>query len=353
MFNRPTLQQIIARVAADLEAQLPGADARLRRQVLTVLGRTLSGAVHGLYGYLDYLALQILPDTADTDHLERWSAIWGLTRKPAASAVGIVTLTGTDATVIQAGTLLQRADGAEYATDAEGVIAGGAVDLAVTAEIAGTAGNADAGTGLTLLNPIAGVNSVGASAAGLSGGAEAETDASLRSRLLERLQSPPHGGAAADYEAWALAVAQVTRAWCFPLNRGAGTVDLYFVCDDLATIIPDAAKVAEVQAYIDTLRPVTADFQAKAPAAEPLNFTLQVVPATAAVQAAVEAELRDLLLREALPGDGLDQGTILLSHIREAISAAAGETDYTLTAPVANVVPAAGGIVTFGAITWV
>ena len=90
-----------------------------------------------------------------------------------------------------------------------------------------------------------------------------------------------------------------------------------------------------------------ARFPVVAPTAVPLNFTIAVTPNTAAVKAAVEAELRDLIRREAVPG-----GTLLLSHIREAISLAAGETNYTMTAPSADVALTLGQLTTFGAITW-
>ena len=352
-FNRPDLKTLIDRVLADIESQLPGVDARLRRTVVNALGKTLAGAVHGLYGYLAYLSAQILPDTADAEHLARWASVWGISRKAASAAEGTITFTGADDTTIPAGTLLQRSDGAEYAVAADATIVAGQATAEVAAVIAGAAGNVSGGS-LTLINPIAGVTAQATiGAQGLAGGADAESDDSLRERLLGRIQAPPHGGATFDYERWATEVPGVTRAWCFPLNRGDGTVDVYIVCDDQeGTIIPSVETVAAVQAYIDARRPVTADFLAVAPTAHQLNLTIAVAPATAAVRAAVEAELRDLLLREAEPGDGLNGGTILLSHLREAISLAAGETDHTLIAPVANVVPAAGHIVTLGAITW-
>ena len=66
-----------------------------------------------------------------------------------------------------------------------------------------------------------------------------------------------------------------------------------------------------------------------------------------AVKAAVEAELTDLLRREAEPS-----GTILLSHIREAVSIAAGETNYTMTAPAADVTHTTAQMATMGTITW-
>lgn len=353
-FSRPTLKLIIDRILADIESQLPGVDAKLRRTLVNAVGKSLAGAVHGLYGYLDFLALQILPDTAEAEYLARWATVWGINRKPAAAAGGSVTFTGTNGTTVPAGTLLQRSDGTEFETAADATIAGGSVSAEVTAVVAGAGGNTAATSTLSLINPIAGINAQATVAVdGLTGGSDEENDDSLRSRLLARVQEPPHGGATFDYEAWARAVPGVTRAWCFPLNRGAGTVDVYFVCDDQeGTIIPEPETVDTVQDYIDVLRPVTADFLAVAPTAHPLDLTITLTPPTAAVQAAVEAEIEDLLLREAIPGDGLDGGTILLSHLREAISLAAGETDHVLVSPVADVVPSAGHIVVPGAITW-
>jgi len=353
-FNRSSLSDIVNRCRANIESRLPGADARLRRRVLSVLADTMAGAVNGLYGYLDYLSKQSLADQAEAEYLDRHASLFGLTRKAASSATGTVTATGTDASTIPAGTLLQRSAGAEYTVDIDGTIAAGSVDIAVTAVAAGIAGNCAAATTINLVNPIAGIdNDMIVDASGLGGGAEQESDEALRARVLLRKRQPPHGGASFDYINWALEVSGVTRAWCFPLNRGNGTVDVYFATDDdPGGLIPDAAKVTEVQNYIDALRPVTADFQALAPTASPINFTIQLAPATAAVRAAVAAELTDLLQREAEPGDGLDLGTIKLSHIREAISIATGETDHDLTAPAADVVPAAGHICTMGAITW-
>jgi uncharacterized phage protein gp47/JayE len=209
------------------------------------------------------------------------------------------------------------------------------------------AGNRVAGQSLSLVSPIAGVSAT-ALAGDLVGGADLEDDDALRVRLLARIQNPPQGGAAADYIAWALQVPGVTRAWCYPEEMGIGTVTVRFVRDNDASPIPDAGEVAAVQTAIDAHRPVTAHVTVVAPTAAPLNFGIQALtPNTADVQAAVQAELQDLLLREAVPG-----GTILLSHIRAAISAATNETDYVLLSPTANVTNPAGSMSTMGAITW-
>ena len=71
------------------------------------------------------------------------------------------------------------------------------------------------------------------------------------------------------------------------------------------------------------------------------------------MRAVVEAELEDLLTREGEVDDGSGSGTILLSHIREAISVATGETDHTLTAPAADVTFSLGEIAVMGTVTWV
>jgi uncharacterized phage protein gp47/JayE len=78
-----------------------------------------------------------------------------------------------------------------------------------------------------------------------------------------------------------------------------------------------------------------------------VDYTIALTPNTQAVKDAVTAELADLHRREAAPGT-----IFLLSHIKEAISIAAGETNHVLTVPSADITPATGAIPTLGTITW-
>lgn len=346
-YDRPSLSDLIARIRADLLSRLT-ADDVLRRADTEVQARVLAGTAHGLYGYIEWLAEQLIYDTAESDYLERWASIWGIARKAAATASGTVTFAVEAGAVIESGTVLQSLDGAQYETTAEATVSGTSATAPVEAVEAGEAGNRDAGQALLLVSPIVGVQST-ATAGELSGGSDEEEDDSLRARLLTRIQTPPQGGAKSDYVTWALEVSGVTRAWCYPLELGLGTVTLRFVRDDDADPIPSAEEVATVQAYIDALRPVTAQLTVAAPIAQPLNFTISgLIPASSTVRAAVEAELADLILREAEPG-----GTLLLSHIRAAISAAADESDHVLVSPTADVACATGYMTTMGAVTWV
>lgn len=351
-FARPTLQQLLDRIQADIESRLPGTDPRLRQSLLGIVARAHAGATHGLYGALDYLARQVLPSTCtDEDIFALHASWWGVPRNLAAQAKGNVTFTGTDGSVIDAGTTLQRSDGVQYTTDAEATISSGSATAAVTAVDGGQSTNATAGQKLTLVSPIAGVRSSATIAAGgLVGGADIETIDAWRERLRQRVQNRPQGGAATDYETWALEVEGVTRVWVMPLWLGLGTVGVFITRDDDASPIPDAGEVAAVQAYIDERRPVTAAVTVYAPTAVPVDMTISLNPNTSAVQLAVTAELQDLFRRQDVE-DGAGSGTVLLTHIREAISRAAGENNHAIDL-VADVTLSPGEIATLGTITW-
>lgn len=349
-FARPSLTEIIDRVIADISSRIVGVDsAVLRRSLLGILGRASAGSAHLLYGYIDWVARQAIPDTAEAEYLERWARIWGITRNAATFATGSVTFTGTNGTLIPDGTVVQRQDGVQYITQGDATIASGTATASVLAAEAGASGDLPAGTSVFLLSPIAGVQSTATVAAGgISGGTDVESDQRLLARLLQRIQNPPQGGSEADYVQWALEVPGVTRVWVSPLEMGAGTVTVRFVTDDDPDgIIPDAPKVAEVQAHINEKRPVTATPYVVAPVGDPLNMTIKLLPNTTAVQAAVQAELEDLITRDAAPGQ-----PILISRLREAVSIAAGEENNQIVTPTADVTHATGHMAVLGTITW-
>lgn len=344
---RPTLSTLIERARVDIESRLPGADSRLRHSVLDVFVRMHAGAAAGIYGYLENVADQLMPDTASGEYLARHASIWGLRRKAAVAAIVTATATGTNGSVIAAGAQLTRKDGAIYTVVDVETIAAGTAAITLQAAEAGADGNAPVGTVLTFSSPIAGVNATATVATIETTGEEEENDQSLRVRLLLRIRTPPEGGAAADYVAWALAQPGVTRAWCYPGWLGAGTVGLTFVMDDRVDPVPLTADVSAVQDALDVLRPVTADLTVFAPATQVVNMTITSSPGSAGVHAAIVAELQDFFRREAEPG-----GTLYLSRIREAISQADGEFSHVLTLPAANVVPSAGVLPVLGTVTF-
>lgn len=346
-FSRPTLADLITRIRDGIFSRL--SFEQLRRSDAEVYGKEIAGASHELHGHLQYIAQNVIYDTATSEYLDRWAGIWLTTpRIEATPAAGNVTFTGDNGTLILAGSALVSTLGIEYTTDAEATISGGSALVAVTALTNGKNTNLAAGEYLSLATPIAGVSStVVVDANGLTEGSDQEDDAKLLARLLARIQTPPHGGSKHDYVNWALEVPGVTRAWVYPQELGLNGVTVRFVRDNDASIIPDAGEVTAVYDYIENLRPVTVELTVVAPIAVPLDFTISVMPNTLAVRTAVETELQDLIKRESEPA-----GTILLSHIREAISIAAGENNYTLTTPAADVTNTVGYMTTLGTITW-
>jgi uncharacterized phage protein gp47/JayE len=346
MFSRPLLADLVTRTRDDIVSRLNNSDL-LRRSDGETYARVLAGIAHGLYGYIDWLAKQLIYDTADTDYLERWASIWGITRKQPTFATGTIALTGTIGASVPSGTLLATYDGIQYATTVSVTVPTTATPI--QSVIAQSSANRAIGQTLTLQSTLPGVNST-AIASVLIGGSDLEDDDSLRSRLLTRIKQPPQGGDKADYEAWALSFPNVTRAWVYPLELGPGGVTVRFMMDNTYIDgIPLSGDVTALAAYIDPLRPVTAAVTVVAPIAVVLNFTItSLSPSTPEVKAAITQELSNLIDAEASPG-----GTLLLSHIREAISKAAGEYDHVLTSPAANVTNSTGYIATMGSVTWV
>lgn len=354
-FARDSLATLITRVRGDLRGRLEIDGPLLRRAMVDVLGIVWGGAVHTLYGYLDWLAKQLFGDTAERAALLQRAAMYGITPAPATYASGNVTAVGTPGTAIPINTILRLDAVTSYRVTAGQVISGAAsATLPVIAVLAGIAANLPNLSPLTFESPIAGVNAAAVVGPGdIAGGVDEEGTEELRDRFLLRLREPPEGGADQDYEAWAIAVAGVTRAWVYPNELGLGTVVVRFVRDGESPIFPDAGEVAAVQAALQAQRPITAEVTAVAPTSLAVSFTIHPVPDTAETRAAITAELGDLLVRVAEPGDGAGRGTVLLSSIRTAIGNAEDVTDYTLTVPAANVVPAIGQLAVVGTITWV
>ncbi|PIW54581.1 MAG: hypothetical protein COW16_10350 [Sphingomonadales bacterium CG12_big_fil_rev_8_21_14_0_65_65_10] len=347
-FDRPTLSTLIERSRGDLASRMPGADPALRHSLLDILLRIHAGTAAGLYGYLDFLALQLMPDTAEGAYLERWASIWGLRRKSAIAAAGTAVATGIDGSTIAAGTEARSVGGSTYRTLEEATIAAGTTTVSIEATESGPDHDLVPGAVLTLSSAVPGVNAPITVATSDRAGAIEESDPALLARLLARVRKVPQGGAEEDYVAWALAQSGVTRAWCFPGWMGAGTVGVTFVLDDRANIVPLQADLDAVEAALEELRPVTAELVVFAPTTRTIDIELKIAPDTAAVRAAIEEELADFFARDAEPG-----GTIYASRIGEAVSLAEGEFRHSLELPDKDVTSDPGELPILGNVSFV
>jgi uncharacterized phage protein gp47/JayE len=364
-FTKPTLQDIVDRIEADIEARVTGVNTPLlRRSVLRVLARVLAGAIYLLYGFLSWIKDQMFASTADTDNLEIIGSEYGVTRKVSTFSAGQVDLTGcTPATIIPAGSELEASDGSVYTVDEIVVVDGaGEATIGVTAKVAGSAGDQVAGEVLTFVTPIAGIASSGTVTDDLiTDGLDEESDDDYRDRILERKRQPPHGGAEFDYENWMKEVSGVTRAWAIPQYNGIGTIGLAFVRDnDTSSIIPTTAQKDAVKEYIiyhidpttgeEVGAPVTAEegiFMLDL-SEDAINFDIDIYPNTPAIQASITSQLEDLILQEGGPGE-----TIYENEQVASINAASGIIAFRINTPSGDIASATNsvpvlGIVTFG-----
>jgi uncharacterized phage protein gp47/JayE len=296
-------------VRDNITASLYGA-AFIGNNVLRVMLDAMAGLAHHVLRYIDWLSKQLLPDTAEHEWLDRHGDIWlvnadGTTgRKQATFAQGTIMVTGVAGTLVPNGSQL-TGNNIGYETTADIVIGEGATNAPVRALDAGVAGNEATALNFTVVLP--GVDSIAEVAGELTGGTDVETDSELRARVLKRIRQPPQGGAAYDYEHWALAVPGVTRAWCAPLEMGVGTVTVRVMMDDLRADndgFPYEADLVPVKQYIDTMRPVAVeDFWVLAPLKQFIDVRIaKLDPDTPEVRASIEASLKAMLWEKAKPG---------------------------------------------------
>jgi uncharacterized phage protein gp47/JayE len=340
--------------------------------VARVLADAGGGLAHLGYQYLDWLALQLLPDTSESQWLDRHGVIWLVNadgsrgRKAASFATGSATMTGASGKVFPSGSILTGfgSPAVSYQTTQDVTVSSTPAPVTLTALDAGAAGNLPLGDTLSVTTAVPGVDAT-ATVVSLNGGADVESDDLLRARVLERIQLPPMGGDADDYVAWALAVPGVTRAWCSPREMGMGTVTIRFMCDALrATNIPStngfplSQDVAAVAAYLDMVRPVAVqDRFVVAPIPQPVSCTIGNLSAnTTATQNAIAASISKMLTQRGKPAyslNGIAQGaqTIYAAWVSDAIFAAQGVASFDLTMADA-VMPDAGHMAVLGAIAY-
>ena len=318
-----------------VRANLPGADANVPNSLLRVMSDAMGALCHLALQYVDWLSNMLLPDRAETEWLDRHGKIWlvnsdGSTgRKMASFSSGLIACTGTQGVVIPTDSQLITGEGLLYATTATVNLGSGDTSVPVRSLDPGAASNLSIDAAMSFIDPQPGVNTT-ANVIQLYGGADEETDDELRQRILQRIQEPPMGGDATDYEAWVLQVPGVTRAWCNALEMGIGTVTVRFMMDELRADnegIPLAEDVMAVEAYLDTKRPVAVkDFFVAAPIPYPINMHIdQLVVDSTPTREAIELSLRDMLFEKAIPG-----GTIYESWTEGAISDALGVDHFEL-----------------------
>lgn len=323
-----TLAEVRARVDADANAGLDPDDARF-------IDTTPGGFYYDLTQPL-VLEIARLWDFASAEvpaaiyvayswgeNLDDHGETIDVPRKDKAYATGEVTFKGDEGTIIGVGAQIGTAqtdpdeDPPSYLTTGSGTIgASGELTLPVKAEEAGAASNVAAGAAAFLLSPIEGVESV-ANDEAITGGADVESDASYRARLLLELGAAQGAGNVADYKRWALAHEGIGFVTVIPLWAGAGTVKVVITDEEnnpvsasvveslqneLDPIPGEGAGKAPVGAVVTVATPTSKTVNVKAKVELSNGYTLDGTGGTIAVRSDLERVLSEYIDRLA-PGD--------------------------------------------------
>lgn len=289
MITIPTIATIRDQIIADIEGKIGQTVPTLPKAFFRVLAMALAGVLALMYRFGAWVYDQIFVSTAAAEALARRGAEYGLTRNPAQAAVLTATVTGASDTVTQAGWLWQSG-GIVYEQQADVAIVAGTATITVECLTAGDVGNLANGATISLVTPQAGVDNDATIASTITTGEDEEGLEVFRARIAFRQKNPPQGGAIPDYINWALEVPGIVKAFAY--NTAPGVVTVYPLIALSGTRIPDGAKIAEVDAYLEDeyRKPLCATVVTAAMTERTITPTVtSVTPDNATLRAAIEA----------------------------------------------------------------
>ncbi len=292
MASFPLPSQIQTQYFQILQSLKPSLNVNDPNSDFVIRGNVFAGIASGLYGDQAKTDNDTFISTMSPAALTLKGADFGLPQNPATPADSEdITIPGsTNGTIITPGqlTFLYIPTNVLYTNTTGGTVAGGTITLSILAQTAGQIGNVAAPDTLQVVSPPSGIGPTANVVASIADGTDAESTDAYRARLLAREQNPPAGGNAADYYAWAFeADPSVRSAAIFRFGRGLGTVDIYIttgttdidtaVTQGLSIVrIPSSGLLATVQAYYDSVAPLTDCPEVFAPTELDVNVTVTV-----------------------------------------------------------------------------
>lgn len=181
-FVAPTFEELLADKRADIRSEL-GENFDVDNPPMGTLLRVLSERELSLWQAAEGIWMDAFPDTAEGTALDLIASADGVTRTPATKTAVTLTLTGTPATLVPAGSIVRDPDTLNrFVTTADATIGGGGtITVAAEAEDTGVV-TAYAGTLTEIVTAVTGWSSVTNAADHTTLGADVETDAALRLR---------------------------------------------------------------------------------------------------------------------------------------------------------------------------
>ncbi len=262
--------------------------------------KVLAGEIYSVCAAVDWLKAQTFAQTATGARLEMRAGERGLSRKPASAATGALTFGRSTAlwfgVSIPKGTVCASsgAGAAQYVTTADASLPQGSLTVAVpaAAQEAGAAGNTNSATVTVMVTPPASIETV-TNTAPFTGGEDAESDDSLRARLLSAYAAPANGTNAAWYRQAAMACDGIHSANVVPRANGVGTVAVYLGGKGAA---PSTGQVQAVSAMLTAAKEINVDVTVQAAGTVAVDVACTVKNGGAGTDAAMVTACRQAIL---------------------------------------------------------
>ena len=281
-----TENEFLERAISALSTNLPGRathplsflgqEARSCAQLLSEIQKSIADADRDSVPAIENLN-GIIRSRCSSERLNQWAEFFGLESNRGAGVYGRnietaatgggATAGGTPGTIVAINSQLTDPSGTIVIKLVQGVTvgAGGTVGVTLAAITKGATGNLPAGTRLTWQSPPVGLNPTLVLTTPLSKGAAQESDLDLVLRLLRRMQLPPKGGTANDYQTWTLAATDtdgsslgIDAAYIFPRRNGDGSVDVVATVPGYgATRDPGAVILGKLLTYLNSRKIAT------------------------------------------------------------------------------------------------
>ncbi|MCH9837703.1 baseplate J/gp47 family protein [bacterium] len=326
--DTPTTQELSDNIVAQLEASLNQTIPLLPKAFLRVLAKTLAGVFILLYKYGGFMFQQLFVRTASTSAtvvngvsivpLVEWGRQIGAGDPAAAVPAELsvqVTVENQTGSLPASTQLVGPDNGVTYVTLASVLLDSATKTVTVKAVAdqaggggAGAVGNLDPGAVVSFANPLANVSRNAVVLSQTVTGADGESWANYRQRVLDRFQKRPQGGAYADYEGWGEEPAGIVNVYPYTSDC-PGQVDVYAEATPASSGSPDGIPTtAQLQAVLDSIELDDGGLASRRPAnglanAFPITRTAFVVTVTALevtdlaqVQADVTAAVQEYFL---------------------------------------------------------
>ena len=271
----PSTQTVSDQIIAAIESEIGKSISLLPKSFTRVLSKALAGLWTITYKYTAWSHLQKYVAYASFNETEvngrklrplvEWGRLVGVGDPVAATNAQLTVSFGvinTDSSTLPAGSqLVHPSSGVIYITMSDVSLDADPETVNVLAASdtdngggAGTVGNRNNGDVLQWANPIAQLNTVGATVTGTTvTAADAETEDAYRARVVDRFAGRAEGGAYSDYAIWATEVNGIINAYVYTGDE-PGSVEVYIEADEASSNedgIPTDAQKAAVEASIE------------------------------------------------------------------------------------------------------